>query len=127
MRITILFFLLALSLHAYAQDAVVEQVTAEEALHLRDSLPGLVVIDLRTPEELKQGNIPGARVIDFFGPDFETAIGSLDREQPYLLYCASGGRSGESVTYMKKLGFRYIYEMPEGFNGWRKKKLPVEK
>lgn len=119
-----LLFLLfiPLTLSATAQDSVVRQVTVEEFVHLRDSLPDAVVIDLRTPEEVKQGKIPGAQVIDFFGPDFEASIESLDRNKVYLLYCASGGRSGETATHMKELGFKHIYEMPAGYNGWKKVK-----
>ena len=125
MRLLILFFLLTISCPALAQDTVVKQVSAEEFQRLMHSIPTAVVIDLRTPEELKQGKVPGARVIDFFGPEFEPAIDSLDRSKTYLLYCASGGRSGETAEHMKQLGFKHIYEMPEGFNGWKKKKMPV--
>lgn len=110
---------------AVAQDEPVKQITIEEFEQLRDSLPDAVVIDLRTPKELKQGKIAGARVIDFFGADFEPAIDSLDRNGVYLLYCASGGRSGETSEYMKALGFRHIYELPAGFNGWKKSGRPV--
>ena len=92
-----------------------------------DSLQGEVLIDLRTPDELKQGKISGAMVIDYFGTDYEPAIQKLDKNKVYLLYCAGGGRSGETAGLMDKMGFKKIYNLESGFNGWVKKKMPVEK
>lgn len=106
---------------------VVTGVDSQRFEYLMDSLDGEVVIDLRTPEELKQGKIPGATVIDFFGPDFEPAIEALNKNKVYLLYCAGGGRSGETAEIMKGMGFRKVYDLEEGFNGWSKKKMPVKK
>jgi len=106
---------------------VIRVVTVEGFKMAMDSLQDEVIVDLRTPEELKGGKIPGAIVINFFGPDFEPAIESLDRNKVYLLYCASGGRSGETAALMKQLGFKKIYNMESGFGAWVKRKLPVSK
>ena len=53
----------------------------------------VVVLDVRTPKEFKEGHIPGATNIDFTTPDFEKRIGKLDKSKTYLVHCASGGRS----------------------------------
>lgn len=114
---------------AFAQDtsAIIRNVDVDGFKQAMDSLEDEVLVDLRTPDELKQGKIPGAIVIDYFGADFESAIQRLDKNKTYLLYCASGGRSGETSELMEKMGFRKVYNLESGFRGWVKARMPVEK
>lgn len=107
--------------------AVIRNVSVKEFQRGLDSSQDEILIDLRTPEELKQGKIANARVIDFFGPDFEPAIGKLNKDKVYFLYCASGARSGEAAALMEKMGFRKLYNLEGGFRKWVAEKMPVEK
>lgn len=128
----ILFFIL-FTIEGYSQaragqSGVITDVSVMEFRHLMDSLQGEVLVDLRTPEELQQqGKIAGAVEIDFFGDNFEPSIQALDSSKVYLLYCASGGRSGETAELMEKLGYKKIYNLREGFRAWAKQKMPVTK
>jgi rhodanese-related sulfurtransferase len=129
-RLTILLVILLSLGDTYAQEKksdVVVNVSVDEFKQVMDSLKDEVLIDLRTPDELKQGKISGARIIDYFGADYEPEISGLDRNKTYLLYCAGGGRSSDTAELMKKLGFKKIYNLESGFNGWVKKKMPVSK
>mgnify|MGYP003580303552 CR=1 FL=1 len=130
MKKLIILFAITLALSpAYAQQTsdVVVRVSVLVFSHLIDSLDDEVLVDLRTPDELKQGKIAGATVIDYFGTNFETAIQKLDRNKTYLLYCAGGSRSEDTAELMRGLGFRKIYDLEPGFNGWVKKKMPIHK
>src|SRR5688572_25985976 len=84
---------------SYGQEgaASIKNVSVEQFKRAMDSIQNEVVIDLRTPEELKQGKIAGAKEIDYFGPVYESAISQLDKNKTYLLYCAGGGRSSETA------------------------------
>lgn len=131
-KIVFIFFLASLTVESFSQELtmpspVTVDVSASEFKHLMDSLEGEIVVDLRTPEELRKGKIPGAIVIDFFGDDFEPSIKALHPEKTYLLYCASGGRSGETAQLLEKMGFRKIYNLESGFNGWTREKMPVSR
>ena len=68
MRYLLTFLLFVFSLtHSYAQHGdtpAIKDVSLEEFRQLMDSLKEEVVVDLRTPEELKAGKIPDAVVID---------------------------------------------------------------
>ena len=114
---------------AFSQQSspVIKNVSAERFKNVMDSLKDEVLIDLRTPDEIKNGKIAGAREIDYFGADYESAIQSLDKSKVYLLYCAGGGRSSETAEMMEKLGFNNIYNLESGFKDWAKKKMPVKK
>ncbi len=87
----------------------------------------VIVLDLRTPDEFKEERIAGAKNIDFIADDFERKIARLEKGQDYLVYCASGGRSSQSLAVFKKQQFRTIYHLDGGLNAWQKAGLPMEK
>jgi phage shock protein E len=91
------------------------------------SQTNLVILDIRTPEEFKSFHISGATNIDFYGSNFEQRINSLDKSKPYLVHCASGGRSTRSLQIFQKHDFQSIYHLDGGINGWKNAGLPVEK
>jgi phage shock protein E len=86
-----------------------------------------VVLDVRTPKEFQAGHIPGALNIDLHSPDFDKRIGELDKNKTYLVHCASGGRSAVACKKLGSLGFKELFDLRPGFNGWRGAGKPVEK
>ena len=63
------------------------------------------VIDVRTPDEFASGHLDGALNFDIQGSMFATEIGALDKSANYVIYCRSGNRAGQAVTYMQDSGF----------------------
>ena len=97
----------------------IEVVSAGEAAALVDDAPAeLVILDVRTPEEFAEGHIEGAVQIDFYAPDFADRIAELDRDVPYLVYCRSGNRSGQTRELMADLGFSSVTDVDGGFVAW---------
>ena len=91
------------------------------------STPGAVLVDVRTPDEFSEGVIKGAINIDYRDPSFEKKISSLDKDKPYFLYCLSGKRSGEAAKQMQSAGFKTIYTLADGYQGWTDKGLETAK
>uniref|UniRef100_UPI00404A0CB1 rhodanese-like domain-containing protein n=1 Tax=Fulvivirga sp. TaxID=1931237 RepID=UPI00404A0CB1 len=77
-----------------------------------------VVIDVRSPQELSEGSIPGHMMINIFDPEFRVKISKLDRDMTYLVYCRSGGRSGQACAIMNQLGFLSVYNLAGGIGAW---------
>jgi rhodanese-related sulfurtransferase len=77
-----------------------------------------VLLDVRTAEEVAQGSIEGAEVIDFYGDDFRQKIEALDKDKTYLVYCRSGGRSGKTCKMMQEIGFTNLYNLEGGYSNW---------
>lgn len=87
-----------------------------------------VLIDLRTPEEIKsKGMIKGAKQIDYFSKNAEAEIDKLDRKKTYLIYCAGGGRSSECAALMEKKGFKSVVNLEKGFDDWKRKGFEIQK
>jgi phage shock protein E len=91
---------------------------AEGAAIQADPPPGLVILDVRTPEEFGEGHLDGAIMVDFYQDDFASQIAELDHDQPYLVYCRSGSRSGQTRAIMDELGFTDVADVDGGIIAW---------
>ena len=99
--------------------AVISEVLNAEAFKQKmEELPNALLLDVRTPEEFSEGAFEGAVNYDFYAPEFRDLIDSLDRAQPVLLYCRSGGRSGKTAAMMKQMGFKEVYDLAGGYSEW---------
>lgn len=108
----------------YAQQS--SDVDAETFKKLMQDKKG-VLIDLRTPDEIKtKGKIKGAIELDFLAKDAEDKIKKLDKRKTYLVYCAGGGRSGDCKELMVKEGFSNVVNLSKGFDDWKKKGFEIE-
>ncbi|MCB9196422.1 MAG: rhodanese-like domain-containing protein [Flavobacteriales bacterium] len=96
-----------------------QRVSKEEFKAFLESNKGEVqLVDVRTPEEYAGGTIEGAINYDFYGDAFATQLASLDREKPVMIFCKSGGRSGQTLEMMKGMGFTTVLELDGGYSGW---------
>lgn len=84
-----------------------------------------IIIDVRTPEEVAEGHLAGAKNIDVQGELFQVSIDQLDKNKTYLLYCRSGKRTAVAGAKMKAAGFKKVYMMDGGITSWKEKGKPV--
>lgn len=63
------------------------------------------VIDVRTPEEFVTGYLEGAVNYSIERPEFAAQMASLDKSANYVIYCRSGNRAGQAISYMESNGF----------------------
>jgi rhodanese-related sulfurtransferase len=77
-----------------------------------------VVLDVRTPEEYKEGHLPNAVLLDFNGGVFDAEFAKLDRSKNYLVYCKSGRRSDKAAGKMKGAGFSNVIQLKGGIQAW---------
>lgn len=105
----------------------VRVVAPTAARELLDDGTGRVLIDVRTPEEFDEARLDGALLIDFYRDDFEAAMSELDRNQPYVIYCRSGSRSGQARELMAELGFTDVADIDGGILAWQSEGLPTVK
>jgi phage shock protein E len=110
-----------------AAELKVEDVSPKKVTEILATKNAPKVIDVRTADEFSEGHIKGATVIDVTSEDFEKKLAKLDPEKSYIVHCRSGGRSAKALKVFKKLGFKHVYHMNEGFMAWKKAGQPVEK
>lgn len=99
--------------------------TDDAAALLADPPDGLVVLDVRTAEEFAAGHVEGAVMADFYSDDFAQQLAALDPDVPYLVYCRSGNRSGQTLSIMEELGFASAVDIGGGVVAWEQAGLPL--
>lgn len=50
---------------------------------------------------------------------------AIPRDQPVLVYCAGGGRSGLTAKELIQAGHQEVYNLEDGITGWMEDGLPV--
>lgn len=83
------------------------------------------LLDVRTPEEFRDGHLKGAININFYDDDFASRVAKLDKSKPVLVYCAKGGRSASAAEQMSKSGFEQLIELEGGIIAWKEAGKPV--
>jgi len=91
-----------------------------------DPPPGLVVLDVRTADEFADGHLADATMLDFYRDDFADRLAELDPDAPYLIYCRSGNRSGQTRALMEELGFTDVVDIDGGILAWNDAGLPTD-
>jgi phage shock protein E len=64
---------------------------------------GASIVDVRTPEEFRQGAYPGA--VNIPVQVLRQRVGEIDRSRPVVVYCASGGRSAVAAQLLTAAGY----------------------
>jgi len=91
-------------------------VSVDKAAELIESNPDLVIIDVRSVEEYLEGHIEGAISIPLDSlPCYVEELGS---EKDILVYCRNGVRSTQAIMLLKEAGFKRLYHMVDGVDGW---------
>lgn len=85
------------------------------------------VLDVREDKELGDGKIQDAKHITL--KDLTKRMAELDKhkDQPLLVYCRSGNRSGMACNMLTKAGFSNVNNLGGGFVAWADANLPVSK
>jgi len=86
-----------------------------------------VILDIRTPEEFRDGHIEGAVNVDFRSENFGKEIDRFDKNKTYFVYCRTGNRSYDALNLMGPIGFRSIVRLAGDINGWKSAGLPIVK
>lgn len=89
-------------------------VTGGALAQLQDS--GAWVIDVRTNAEYIAGHLPNALNVPL--DQLPTAAATWPKDQPLVVYCATGERSAQAATYLSDQGFRSVYDLKNGIASW---------
>ncbi len=89
-----------------------------ESFSLRARETGVILIDVRTPEEFAEGHIPGAVNIDWKESDFLDEVkASCPLSSPLAVYCRSGRRSAAAAKALSKAGYK-VLNLKGGYLAW---------
>jgi rhodanese-related sulfurtransferase len=118
-----------------AQANELQNVTPEQLLDMQQNQHALVV-DIRTPAEWQaSGVIANSQKLQSFDAqgkfDQDKWLAELEKlksslDQPVILVCRSGNRSGNVGTLLSdKIGMKNVYHLQNGLQSWIKSGNPV--
>ena len=100
-----------------------KSIGPREAQQLIETRKDLLLLDCRTPQELRYGSIPGSQLVPFWAI-MQNKL-TLPKDKPIMLICAVGGRSYAAGQILKKQGYEEIYNLSGGITAWKKEGLPL--
>ncbi len=110
----------------HVENLTVEQVASE--LEQGNAL----LVDIREPNELEQGVIPGAvsaprGMLEFYAdPTSPYHRNEFDPRRRVILHCASGGRSALAADTLQQMGYTNVAHLDGGFRAWKEARQSVE-
>ncbi len=119
---TVLLLLLTATM-AFAGTA--RDITSVEAKTMLDKSRNIYLLDVRTPDERRQGYIPGSVLIPI--DMVERRISEIPKNRPVIVYCAVGSRSRPVAQALARSGYAEVYNMKDGIFGWYRNGLPVQR
>jgi glyoxylase-like metal-dependent hydrolase (beta-lactamase superfamily II)/rhodanese-related sulfurtransferase len=100
---------------------MVESIGPESAADLTDK--GLLVLDVRNPEEFAQGHVEGAMNIPL--SKLANKTDRLDPDLDFVLHCKSGYRSMIAASILKSKGVDNFVNVTGGFDALQKTRISV--
>lgn len=125
MKLFFISVLLVLITGIAALAASYRDITSREAKTIIARNPKVFLLDVRTPEEFRQGRIPGATLIPI--GEFERRFREVPANRPIIVFCAVGSRSRAVAQYLARQGVKEVYNMTDGIVGWDRNGFQIVK
>lgn len=100
---------------APAPETNLPEITPRELKTRLDRGDDLFILDVREPHEFQICNL-GGRLIPL--GDLSRRVSELDSSLEIVAHCRSGKRSAEAVEFLRKAGFRKIWNLKGGILAW---------
>ena len=111
--------------------ATVKTISTEELKKQIDEDPDLVLVDIRTPAEIENmgGTIKATQNVNIIRGWLEFKITGVaqNKDTPIVVFCGGGLRSPMAADTLTKMGYTNVKDYADGFLGWKKAGLPVQK
>lgn len=107
---------------AQTKSQITEIDTASAATRI--DAGGVVVLDVREPDEYDQGAIPNALHIPRGQMESQIESKIVDKSTPVVVYCAGGTRSAFAAKTLNDLGYSDVSSVVGGFGKWKDEGRP---
>jgi molybdopterin/thiamine biosynthesis adenylyltransferase/rhodanese-related sulfurtransferase len=102
---------------AQAKSQITEIDTNEAASRI--TAGGVIVLDVREPDEYEQGALPDALHIPRGHLEAQIEGRIVEKTAPVLVYCAGGVRSAFATKTLHELGYTNVVSVAGGFQKWK--------
>jgi len=96
----------------------IQEIDVNELKRMQKSGDKFVLIDVREPDEVARGAIPGAVPIPRGVLELRIDQVTTDKNASIVLYCGGGARSALAAWMLKKMGFKSPVSLAGGWKAW---------
>src|SRR5262245_28126367 len=107
--------------------AVIPEEGPADLMRRLQSGDAVTVVDVRDPDEYREGHIEAATNISRGFLEFRIATAVSDPASPVVLYCQTGLRSMLAAKSLRELGYSNVINLQGGYQKWLTSGLPVVK
>jgi adenylyltransferase/sulfurtransferase len=94
----------------------VPALTVEELKAMRDRGEAPVLVDVREPREWGISDLPNSVKIPL--GTLPQSLEKLSKADEIVVFCRTGGRSGNAVQFLRQMGFDRAKNLTGGINEW---------
>jgi adenylyltransferase/sulfurtransferase len=96
----------------------VPSISVEELKKKLDAKADIFILDVREPHEYQICNLQGYLI-----PvgDLPKRVSELDSSREIIAHCKMGGRSAKAVNFLRRSGFKKVYNLTGGITEWAEK------
>src|SRR5438067_1404948 len=96
----------------------IREIDSAELRRMQQAHQDFALIDVREPDEVSRGTIPGAVPIPRGVLELNIDQVTTDKNKNIVLYCGGGSRSALAAQSLKKMGFKNVISLAGGYRGW---------
>jgi rhodanese-related sulfurtransferase len=115
--------LLLMTLGCHSQAPGVIELSQER--FLSNPPEGVLILDVRTPEEFSSGHVPDAVNIPHDALASRLPELASDRDTPVIVYCERGGRAGKATSVLLDAGYENVFHLAGDMSEWRANGRPT--
>jgi len=101
-------------------------ITRDDLLKEMQADAPLLVVDVRSQGEYDRDHVPGAVHIPFSSIGSGLNARGYSKQDPVVLYCEHGPRSGIAGFSLYLSGYEKVYSLEGNMKAWRKNEFPIE-
>ncbi len=100
----------------------IPSISVEELKKKLDAKADIFILDVREPHEYQICNLKGYLI-----PvgDLPKRVNELDSSREIIAHCKMGGRSAKAVNFLRRSGFKKVYNLTGGITAWAEKVDPT--
>jgi rhodanese-related sulfurtransferase len=103
----------------------VDNLAADRVKQLIDAGEKITLIDMRPVKEYQQSRLPSARSLPL--AELANRFSEVPKTGRVVLYCDCKPYDiADRAVFLEHRGYRNIFIMPEGYQGWVKRGYPIE-
>lgn len=96
---------------------VEKEINIEELNQIIKTNQNIILLDVRSPQEYKEGHLMGAINIPLYELETNYKNKLNDKKEVVIVYCQSGIRSKKAIKILQKYGFTNLYHLKNGLDG----------